>query len=99
MKVATVSRVIRNWLTFLFLALIMWWEMSLATQAHLPPSSHQAQAHIFSDRVRPFVFNPLQCYKYQRIEHTASSCKAKQCCLRCGEQVKDILDITVQLKH
>ena len=40
---------------------------------------------IFSYRVRPFVFNPLQCYKCQRIGHTASSCKAKQCCLRCDE--------------
>ena len=31
------------------------------------------------------MFNPLQCYKCQRIGHIASSCKAKQCCLRCGE--------------
>ena len=36
---------------------------------------------IFSYRVRPFVFNPLKCYKCQRIRHTACSCKAKQCCL------------------
>ena len=39
---------------------------------------------IFSFRVRPYVFNPIQCYNCQRIGHTASSCKAKQCCLHCG---------------
>ena len=40
---------------------------------------------IFSYRVRPFVFNPLQCYKCQQIGHAACSCNAKQRCLRCGE--------------
>ena len=39
---------------------------------------------IFSFRVRPHVFNPIQCYNCQRIGHTASSCKAKQRCLHCG---------------
>ena len=35
--------------------------------------------------VRPYNQQPLQCYKCQRIGHTASSCRARMRCLRCGD--------------
>lgn len=35
--------------------------------------------------VRPYVYNPLQCFKCQRLGHTASSCRAKTRCLLCAE--------------
>ena len=52
----------------------------------------------FIYKVRPFVFQPVQCFKCQRYWHTAESCKAtKQQCLLCAEnhavkecKVKDI---------
>ena len=34
--------------------------------------------------VRPFVGPPMQCYKCQRLWHTAASCKAQVRCMLCG---------------
>ena len=42
-------------------------------------------------KVRPFVNQPLQCYRCQRLGHTAEGCKAKIRCLVCaGEHVKEV---------
>ena len=35
-------------------------------------------------RIRPYVQEPLQCYKCQRMNHTAGSCDNKPRCLLCG---------------
>ena len=35
-------------------------------------------------KVRPYVSEPLQCYKCQRLGHRADSCKGKTRCLLCG---------------
>lgn len=35
-------------------------------------------------KVRPYVEQPKQCYKCQRLGHTASGCRAKIRCLLCG---------------
>ena len=35
-------------------------------------------------RVKPFVYNSMQCYNCNRFGHTAGSCKAKARCLICG---------------
>ena len=39
-------------------------------------------------KVRPYVHSPLQCFKCQRLGHTATGYKAKVCCLKCGEEHK-----------
>ena len=36
-------------------------------------------------RVRPYVPEPLQCFKCQRLGHRADSCKGKTRCLLCGK--------------
>ena len=42
-------------------------------------------------KVRPFVSLPLQCYRCQRIGHTALGCRAKIRCMVCGdEHVKEV---------
>ena len=46
------------------------------------PSRVSLESQIY--RVRPFIQQPLQCYKCQRIGHTASSCKSKDRCMLCG---------------
>ena len=35
-------------------------------------------------RVRPYIPEPLQCFKCQRLGHRADSCKGKTRCLLCG---------------
>ena len=35
-------------------------------------------------KVRPYVNEPLRCYKCQRLGHTAQGCNARVRCLRCG---------------
>ena len=35
-------------------------------------------------KVRPYVSEPLQCYRCQRLGHTATGCRAKVRCLLCG---------------
>ena len=40
-------------------------------------------------RVRPFVYEPLHCYKCQRFGHRADSCKGKTRCLLCGQEHKN----------
>ena len=35
--------------------------------------------------MRPYVYNPTQCFKCQRLWHTAASCKGKERCLKCAE--------------
>jgi hypothetical protein len=35
-------------------------------------------------RVRPYVGEPLQCYRCQRLGHTATGCRAQVRCLVCG---------------
>ena len=35
-------------------------------------------------KIRPYVSEPLQCFKCQRFGHKADSCKGKQRCLLCG---------------
>ena len=37
-----------------------------------------------SVRVRPYVPNPIRCYKCQMYGHMASSCKGKERCARCS---------------
>ena len=37
-------------------------------------------------RIRPYIPQPLQCYKCQRLGHTAPSCKNQLRCLLCGDQ-------------
>ena len=39
----------------------------------------------FKFKVRPYVFNPTQCFKCQRLWHNAASCKGKERCLKCAE--------------
>ena len=42
-------------------------------------------------RVQPYVSMPLQCYRCQRIGHTAKGCRAKIRCMVCsGEHVKEV---------
>lgn len=36
-------------------------------------------------RVRPFVQQPVQCFKCQRLGHTSQSCRGRVRCLLCGE--------------
>ena len=40
----------------------------------------------FSYKVRPYIYTPTQCFKCQRLWHTAASCKGKDRCLKCGGQ-------------
>ena len=35
--------------------------------------------------IRPYVYVPTQCYRCQRLWHTANSCKARVRCQKCGE--------------
>ena len=36
-------------------------------------------------KVRPFIAQPMQCYKCQLIGHTSKSCRAKVRCMLCGD--------------
>ena len=49
-------------------------------------------------KVRPFVGLPVQCYRCQRLGHTAQGCRAKVRCLVCGgEHNKEVCN-SQQLK-
>ena len=37
-------------------------------------------------RLRPYVPPPVQCYRFQRLGHTAYGCRARIRCLVCGEE-------------
>lgn len=42
-------------------------------------------------KVRPYIGEPLQCYKCQRLGHTAGGCRGRTRCLLCGENhTKDV---------
>ena len=42
-------------------------------------------------KVRPYVGQPLQCFRCQRLGHTAEGCKARIRCMVCGgEHVKEV---------
>ncbi|GBN21781.1 hypothetical protein AVEN_26184-1 [Araneus ventricosus] len=35
--------------------------------------------------VRPYIPKPLRCFKYQRFEHSKTSCRGTLTCARCAE--------------
>ena len=39
--------------------------------------------------VRPYIPNPLRCYKCQRFGHTSDSCNGKATCINCGDDMHD----------
>ena len=42
-------------------------------------------------KVRPYISQPLQCFRCQRLGHTAQGCKARIRCLVCGgDHVKEV---------
>ena len=48
-------------------------------------------------KVRPYVGMPLQCYRCQRIGHTARGCRAKiRCMVGSEEHVKEVCKATVE---
>ncbi|GBM50153.1 hypothetical protein AVEN_50050-1 [Araneus ventricosus] len=47
----------------------------------IPKSVHIAY---FNLSVRPYIPNPLRCYKFQRFGHTVQSCRSVDTCARCS---------------
>lgn len=49
-------------------------------------------------RVRPYVPNPLRCFRCQRFGHGARSCRGKNICAKCGstDHVADICESEVK---
>ena len=39
----------------------------------------------FTYKIRPYIYNPTQCFKCQRLWHTAASCKGRERGLKCAE--------------
>ncbi|CAN8028558.1 unnamed protein product [Ixodes persulcatus] len=42
------------------------------------------KAGYFNCRVRPYVPNPRRCFHFQRVAHSAQSCRGKTTCAKCG---------------
>ncbi|XP_064465286.1 uncharacterized protein LOC135376727 [Ornithodoros turicata] len=42
-----------------------------------------------SAEVRPYIPNPLRCFKCNRFGHAADACRESSCCARCGQQSHD----------
>ncbi|GBL78452.1 hypothetical protein AVEN_42945-1 [Araneus ventricosus] len=48
--------------------------------------------------VRPYIPNPLRCYKCQRFGHSKASCRGTLTCARCAEAGRDSSDCTASEK-
>ncbi|XP_023236522.1 uncharacterized protein LOC111635708 [Centruroides sculpturatus] len=45
-------------------------------------------------QVRPYIPNPLRCFKYQRFGHSQTSCRGKSACAQCGKEDHDSTECT-----
>ncbi|GBM35026.1 hypothetical protein AVEN_240382-1 [Araneus ventricosus] len=48
--------------------------------------------------MKPYIPNPLRCFKCQRFGHSKLACRGTLACARCGEKNHDSLQCTAQEK-
>ncbi|GBN89331.1 hypothetical protein AVEN_63607-1 [Araneus ventricosus] len=59
---------------------------------HSPKIPESVRAGYIKLTVRPYIPNPLRCFKCQRIGHTKASCRGTLTCARCAEASHDSSD-------
>ncbi|GBN79510.1 hypothetical protein AVEN_205509-1 [Araneus ventricosus] len=59
---------------------------------HSPKIPDSVRAGYIKLKVRPYIPNPLRCYKCQRFGHSKASCRGTLTCARCAEAGHDSSD-------
>ncbi|GFW90134.1 putative RNA-directed DNA polymerase from transposon X-element [Trichonephila clavipes] len=49
-------------------------------------------------KIRPYIPNPLRCFKCQRFGHSQTSCRGQLTCSRCASIGRSSTDCTLELK-
>ncbi|GFW01693.1 RNA-directed DNA polymerase from mobile element jockey [Trichonephila clavipes] len=49
-------------------------------------------------KIRPYIPNPLRCFKYQRFGHSQTSCRGQLTCSRCASVGHSSMDCTLEPK-
>ncbi|GBL97236.1 hypothetical protein AVEN_84941-1 [Araneus ventricosus] len=65
---------------------------------HSPKIPDSVRAGYIKLTVRPYIPNPLRCYKCQRFGHSKASCRGTLTCARCAEAGHDSSDCTASEK-
>ncbi|GBN83507.1 hypothetical protein AVEN_266028-1 [Araneus ventricosus] len=65
---------------------------------HSPKIPDSVRAGYIKLTVRPYIPNPLRCYKCQRFGHSKTSCRGTLTCARCAEAGHDSSDCTASEK-
>ncbi|GBN95774.1 hypothetical protein AVEN_200050-1 [Araneus ventricosus] len=65
---------------------------------HSPKIPDSVRAGYIKLTVRPYIPNPLRCYKYQRFGPSKASCRGTLTCARCAEACHDSSDCTASEK-
>ncbi|GFS88786.1 uncharacterized protein TNCV_4816781 [Trichonephila clavipes] len=61
-------------------------KLSFASQAarYSPTIPHTIKAGYLNCKIRPYIPNPLRCFKCQRFGHSQTSCRGQLTCSRCA---------------
>ncbi|GFS83492.1 uncharacterized protein TNCV_66381 [Trichonephila clavipes] len=74
-------------------------KLSFASQAARYPKLPSAiKAGYLNCKVRPYIPNPLRCFKCQRFGHLQTSCRGQLTCSRCASVGHDSTDCSLQPK-
>ncbi|GBM80764.1 hypothetical protein AVEN_10629-1 [Araneus ventricosus] len=65
---------------------------------HSPKIPDSVRAGYIKLKVRPYIPNPLRCYKCQRFGHSKASCRGTLTCARCAEAGHDSSDCKASAK-
>ncbi|GBM61180.1 hypothetical protein AVEN_178229-1 [Araneus ventricosus] len=65
---------------------------------HSPKLPQSIKAGYMNLAVKPYIPNPLRCFKCQRFGHSKLACRGTLACARCGEKNHDSLQCTAQEK-
>ncbi|GBN92334.1 hypothetical protein AVEN_71075-1, partial [Araneus ventricosus] len=59
---------------------------------HFPKIPESVRAGYIKLTIRPYIPNPLRCFKCQRLNHSKASCRGTLTCARCAEAGHDSSD-------
>ncbi|GBN35013.1 hypothetical protein AVEN_183830-1 [Araneus ventricosus] len=65
---------------------------------HSPKLSQSIKTGYMNLAVKPYIPNPLRCFKCQRFGHSKVACRGTLACALCGEKNHDSLQCTTQEK-
>ncbi|GFX60465.1 uncharacterized protein TNCV_1181841 [Trichonephila clavipes] len=82
--------------TKLFLALMD--PMLLCPAFNSPKLPNKIKAGYLNCKIRPYIPNPLRCFKCQRFGHSQTSCRGQLTCSRCASVGHSSTDCTLELK-